>query len=319
MNQSLVSIVVPIYNVEKYLPQCIDSIINQTYQNIEIILVDDGSPDNCGKICDDYANKDERIKVIHKENGGLSDARNYGIDVAIGKYIVFVDSDDYIDNKYIEILYNAIKTNNTRVSQCNILKVNDKGEALTKVGYLDNQIKNGKCMIKDLYKGHTTENIVTCNKMYEIELFENLRYPFGKIHEDEYTTYKILYNTDKIAVINEYLYNYRQNQNSITGRKFNIKRLDKLEAYDERMKFFEQKGEKELYELTAKTYLGEIRECYVKTRKHIAHSKELQKELIRKYRENYKKAIKFENISHIAKIKGFVFHISPKLYYYLKR
>ena len=218
MNNDLISIVVPIYNVENYLNECIESLIKQTYKNIEIILVDDGSSDNCSNICEEYAKKDTRIKVIHKEHGGPSEARNYGIDIATGTYMVFVDSDDYVDVKYVEMLYNAIKTNNTKVSQCNFWKINDKGEFIEKVGYLDNQIKNGKDMIMDLYNGYSIVNIVAWNKMYAIELFDNLRYPVGKIHEDEYITYKIFYNTDKIAVINEYLYNYRQNENSITGR-----------------------------------------------------------------------------------------------------
>ena len=112
MDKDLISIIVPIYNVEKYIKKCIDSIINQTYTNLEIILVDDGSPDNCGKICDKYKEKDDRIKVIHKKNGGLSDARNAGIDIATGEYITFIDSDDYVAENYIEVLYNLCKEQN---------------------------------------------------------------------------------------------------------------------------------------------------------------------------------------------------------------
>ena len=120
MDNELISIVIPIYNVEKYIEKCLDSVIKQTYKNIEIILVDDGSPDNCGKICDSYANNDKRIQVIHKENGGLSDARNVGIERANGKYITFVDSDDYIELDYIEYLYTLIKKYNTKISFCKV-------------------------------------------------------------------------------------------------------------------------------------------------------------------------------------------------------
>jgi len=218
MKSDLISIIVPIHNVEKYLEECIKSLINQTYQNIEIILVEDGSPDNCGKICDEYAQKDARIKVIHKENGGLSDARNCGIEVATGKYITFVDSDDYVSKYYVQKLYNAIIENDVKVSQCNLIRVEEDGKEIEKVGYEENQIKDTKEMIKDLSREHW-ESIIACSKLYDIELFQKIRYPVGKIHEDAFVTYKILYNTDKIAIVNDYLYYYRQLQNSITKRK----------------------------------------------------------------------------------------------------
>lgn len=315
MEQSLVSIVVPIYNVEKYLPECIDSIIDQTYKNIEIILVNDGSTDNCGKICDEYAPKDERIKVIHKENGGLSDARNCGIDIANGEYIAFIDSDDYVSEEYIEQLYNAIIENNTKISQCNLTKVTDTNEEIKKIGYNENaRIKSGYDMIKDLYTGHW-ENIIACNKLYCKELFEKLRYPFGKIHEDEFTTYKILYDVDNVAIVQEYLYKYRQNENSITREKFKLKRLDLLTAYEERLKFFAQKAEKELYDLSLVAYLGKIVECYVKTQKYIEKSEEIQRELIEKYRKNYKKTLNFKKISNIKRVRLLIFYIVPSLYY----
>lgn len=126
--QTLVSIIIPIYKVEQYLIDCIQSVCSQTYKNIEIILVDDGSPDNCGKICDDYAKMDKRISVIHKENGGLSDARNKGIDIARGDYITFVDSDDYVETTFIEDLYNAIEKTNSDISICNINVVDENGK-----------------------------------------------------------------------------------------------------------------------------------------------------------------------------------------------
>ena len=319
MNNDLISIVVPVYKVEQYIEENITSLVNQTYKNLEIILVDDGSPDDCGKIFDQFASKDNRIKVIHKENGGLSDARNYGIDRATGKYIVFVDSDDYIDNRYIEILYNAIKTNNTKISQCGVLKINDKNEVMEKLGYVDKQIKTGKEMLKDLYNGHAIENVVVWNKMYAIEMFKDLRYPVGKIHEDEFTTYKILYNIDSIAIVNEHLYYYRQNENSITGKTFNIKRLDKLEAYEQRLAFFQEKEEKELYGLTLFEYLSEIRQSYINTRKYIDNSQDILSDLIKKYRENYKYILKDKNVSFMKKVKMLIFYISPQVFNYIKK
>lgn len=315
----LISIVIPVYNVEKYLEECLNSVINQTYSNIEIILVDDGSPDGCGKICDKYANEDNRIKVIHKKNGGLSDARNYGIDAASGEYITFIDSDDYVDSGYIEKLYSAIKVNNTKISQCGILKINNQKEVLEKLGYLENEVKTGKDMIKDIYNRHWGENIVVWNKMYSIELFKDFRYPVGKIHEDEYITYKILYYTDKIAVIDEYLYNYRQTDNSITGKKFNVKRLDILEALEERMDFFRENNESELCENTLKVYLETIRRYYIETKLNIKKSSQIQRELIKKYRSNYTKLLKIKDINKFEKIKMFVFYVFPEIYYKIKK
>lgn len=319
MEEQLISVVVPIYNVEKYLRECLESIINQTYKNLEIILVNDGSKDASPQICEEYQKKDKRIKVIHKENGGLSDARNQGINIAQGEYITFIDSDDYINKAYIEKLYNAIKENNVKISQCGIVKVNNQDEILEKIGYVENQIKSGKELIKEIYKGHWTENIVVWNKMYLTKLFKNIRYPVGKIHEDEFITYKILYNLDKMAVISECLYNYRQTGESIVSKKFNLKRLDILEALEERIKFLKNKNERELYELTLRCYLQKTAESYAKTRLYINDNKQILKELVKKYRKNYKYVLKAKKIKLFIRLRMGIFYISPKTFYIIKK
>ena len=316
--EELISIIIPIYNVEKYIINCIESVIRQTYKNIEIILVNDGSIDNCGKICDEYLMKDDRIKVIHKKNGGLSEARNYGIEAASGKYITFIDSDDYVEKKYIESLYQAIKINNVKISQCNINKVNNKSDIIEKLGYINRNVRSGKEMIEDIYNGHWGENIVAWNKMYSIDLFENIRYPVGKIHEDEYTTYKFLYYTDKVAIVDEYLYNYRQNEDSIIGRKYNIKRLDILEAFEQRLVFLKEKSETNLYNLTLLNYMAIIRECFVSVKKNIENSQDVQEMIIKEYRKKYKEIIRINSIEKIRKIRFSLFYISPILYYNIK-
>ena len=320
MNNDLISVIVPIYNVEKYLPECIESIINQTYKNIEIILVEDGCIDNCGQICDEYAKKDDRIKVVHKNYSGVSGARNAGLDHAKGKYISFVDSDDYINEQYLEKLYNAIIKNNTKIAQCNFIRVDDNKNEIYRRGYKGNlKIKTGYDMIKDIYIDKCWENIIIWNKLYYKDLFDEIRYPIGKIHEDDFVTPKILYSVDRVAIVEEYLYNYRKNQNSIMGKNFKVERLDKIEAYEERLKFFEENSEKELYELTMKTYLGEIRECYIKTRAYIENSKNVQKELVIKYKNNYKRALNCKYIDITSKFKMSIFYISPKLHYVIKQ
>ncbi len=318
MENEMISIIVPIYKVEKYINECIESIINQSYKNIEIILVDDGSPDNCGKICDEYAKTDNRIIVVHKENGGLSDARNAGLDIAKGKYVAFVDSDDYIDNKYIELLYKTIVKNNVRISQCGVNKFRNNGKVIEKIGYKEKCIKTNKQMLKEMHEANW-ENVVVWNKMYLSELFKDIRFPKGKIHEDEYTTYKILYKTDKIAIVDEYLYNYRTNEESIMGKKFNIKRLDILGALEERIAFFDKHQEKELYDIALDFYLQKLRECYLNVKENINEAKEIEKELIEKHRNYSKYILKSKKIKEKSKLKVLIFLISPQLFYKIKK
>lgn len=232
----LITIVVPIYNVEPYLKKSIDSIINQTYQNLEIILVDDGSPDNSGKICDEYAKKDNRIKVIHKENGGLSSARNAGIDMAKGKYISFVDSDDYISNDYIEYMYNILKKYNVKMSTCE-----------TQVIYGNENIKEKeKNVVTLLDKSELFYNILfdkksdvsAYSKLYHISLFENIRFPNGIVYEDTATTYKLIEKCDKIATGSKKCYYYYYRLGSISkSRGFNKNELDYIKNTAEMLSY----------------------------------------------------------------------------------
>lgn len=319
MENQLISIIVPIYNVEKYLKKCIESIINQTYKNIEIILVDDGSPDNCGIICDEYSQKDKRIIVIHKENGGLSDARNKGIDIAKGDYLTFIDSDDFVNIDYIEKLYNSIKLNNTKLAQCGISKVNENNEIIEKLNYDENYIKTSHEILNELYGKHLIENVVVWNKMYAKELFKNIRFPVGKIHEDEFTTYKLIYYSKNVAIVSDSLYNYRQNNASIMGRKFNIKRLNLLEALEQRIQFFWDKNEKDLYEKSVKVYLEQLRMYYIKTKKYIRNSKEIQQDIKRKYKIEYKKFMKVKEKTFKEMLKAKIFYFCPDLYYIIKK
>ena len=187
MEKDLISVIVPVYKVEKYLEKCIESVLKQTYTNLQIILVDDGSPDNCGKICDEYAKKDSRIEVIHKANGGLSDARNVGISKAKGRYIGFVDSDDYIKEDMYEILLNLIKKYDADVSICNLYDVIDGNECIRNK---ENGIREYS-RLDILKKVLLDKNIQSYawNKLYEKELFDEIKYPIGKKYEDIGTTF----------------------------------------------------------------------------------------------------------------------------------
>lgn len=236
--EELISIIVPIYNVEKYLPKCIKSIQAQTYKNLEIILVDDGSPDGCGDICDDFAENDNRIKVIHKENGGLSDARNAGIDIATGRYLAFVDSDDYISNRFVEELYSSIKDSDADIAICNFELVNEHGKVIENVvpSPLIDGIYDGEDIFNNKFAapGHWYWAIAW-NKLYKSEVFNNLRFEKGKLHEDEYFANRVFLLTNRVVVINNKLYYYVQRKDSIMNKALTIKNLDILDAIYERI------------------------------------------------------------------------------------
>lgn len=240
--EPLISIIVPIYNVEAYLERCVESLRAQTYPNLEIILVDDGSPDGCPAMCDDYAGKDSRIKVIHQKNSGLSGARNAGIDTARGEYLAFVDSDDYVASDFIRSLYELLKETGCAIGQCRFVYV--QGDALPAEDGNAWRIYRGESLMEQLYgpEEEATFFVVAWNKLYQRELFREIRYPVGKIHEDEATTYRLFHEGTKLAFLDRALYGYYTgNTGSITS-VFSAKRLQWLEAHEERLEFFLENG-----------------------------------------------------------------------------
>lgn len=207
MSSNLVSVIVPVYKVEQYLNRCVSSIIRQSYANLEIILVDDGSPDRCPQLCDEWALQDSRIKVIHKENGGLSDARNAGIKKACGKYICFVDSDDYISSKFVETLYELIHMYNTDISAVSLKEVSSINQENVVSSHAENIVFEGEAALKELFSNDTFANYAW-NKMYKRDLFEDVKFPVGRKMEDLGTTYKLLLKAERIAYSTEVLYYY---------------------------------------------------------------------------------------------------------------
>lgn len=230
MGNDLISVIVPVYNVEKYLENCVDSIIKQTYKNIEIILVDDGSSDNSGNLCDNFMENDSRIKVYHKKNGGLSDARNYGIKKANGSYITFIDSDDTIDNDYIEYLFSLIEKYHVDLSICTYSVITDD----KKISYIDEDIEVKLDKITAL-KELLCENkfsVSACAKIYKKELFYNIEFPKGKLCEDNGTTYKLIEKCDYVAYGSKSKYNYYKRSNSIMTSSFNERKFDLIDLVD---------------------------------------------------------------------------------------
>ena len=225
MNQPLVSVIVPCYNVEQYLSKCIDSILNQTYHNLEVWLVDDGSPDRCGEICDEYAKKDARIHVIHKKNGGLADARNVALDVMTGEYVVCVDSDDYVSLTHIEGLYHLIEAYNAEIS-VNTFCPFDEGQVPNPSAKSTNDwVLDGLQATEMMFYQEHFDN-TAWGKMYKATLFDGIRYPKGLLFEDLPTTYKLLLKAKKLVFNNEQSYFYLIRSNSIEGATFSPKKLD---------------------------------------------------------------------------------------------
>lgn len=246
----LVSIIIPVYNVNNYLRRCLDSVVGQTYQKLEIILVDDGSTDNSGKICDEYAQIDNRIIVVHKINGGLSDARNVGIDIASGKYIAFIDSDDFVSTKYIQILLEEIMKKNADIAICKYVK--GSRDDFVKENNKKRKIKCFKSveMLKNWHGKYKHVETVAWNKLYKLSLFKenNISYPQGYYNEDVQTTHLLINKADNIILIDEVLYYYFQRKDSITGAISEKKIEDNIYSQKVRMSFFSGNNYQDSYE-----------------------------------------------------------------------
>lgn len=228
-----ISVIVPVYKVEPYLARCVDSILCQSFQEFDLILVDDGSPDGCPAICDEYAKLDARITVIHKENGGLSDARNAGINWAMERsssdWLAFVDSDDYLHVDYLQILYDTALKEDSDLVICDFCRVNDQEEAIENDIHIPDLSTDDKSV---LFKclDQTWRIVPAWNKLYAKRIFQNLRFEFRKLHEDEFAIHQVLWNCSKAAIISQKLYYYRFRQNSIITTESASSRMDNLEA-----------------------------------------------------------------------------------------
>lgn len=240
MQQDLISIIVPIYKVEQYLEKCINSILNQTYQNLEIILVDDGSPDSCGKICDDYKKKDLRIKVIHKTNGGLSDARNAGMRIASGKYLGFVDSDDYIAPDMYEHLLTIMSDNDADIGVCDACVVSENSVPEFTDDVQPVVFRCEDCLRAMIYDKLFTVN--TWNKLYKRCVFDGIEFPVGKLYEDLATTYKLIEKANKIVVSKARKYAYVQRDGSIMNQTAFKMKTDKIDIVDEMWRYYSNKN-----------------------------------------------------------------------------
>ncbi len=240
MSNKLVSVIIPIYNVEDYIQKCVISVVQQSYSNIEIICVNDGSEDN--SISKLREIEDSRIIIINKKNGGLSDARNYGIDNCNGEYIYLLDADDYIDKECIEKMVYEMNNNNADIvmSDYKMITENDEPFSIIRKKRLQNIVESGPG-IYERYFGYTVLN-TAWGKLYKKDCFIDVRYPVGKLHEDEYVTYKLICSANKVVSINDEFYYYRLRNNSIMNVKWTEKNLEVIEAFDEKIKYMRKEG-----------------------------------------------------------------------------
>lgn len=228
MEEQLISVIVPVYKVEAYLDHCVQSIVDQSYKNLEIILVDDGSPDNCPAMCDAWAKKDSRVKVIHKQNGGLSDARNAGLKIASGEYIALIDSDDIVDINMLTLLYQALEKSNTDIAECDYVKFeNSQPDFSAGVGSVT--VFDSKDALRELLREQNFR-YTAWNKLYRREIFTQLQFEVGKLHEDVFFTYQAFGLANRVVKLDAPLYGYRQRSGSIMGSAFSLRNLDSLEA-----------------------------------------------------------------------------------------
>lgn len=254
---SEISVIVPVYKVEPFLTRCIDSILSQTFTDFELILVDDGSPDNCGKICDEYAQKDPRIFVMHQKNSGVSVARNNAIEWSLknsdSQWLTFIDSDDWIHPQYLELLYLAANDFELDISACEYENVTETSSF--------SQIENcapKKINTEEFYIKRPVTAVVPWCKLYRKNCFETIRYPIGIRYEDEFTTYKVLFKNSHISYISEKLYSYYANPVGFMNSEWTLKRLDAIAAYEEQIAYFKKSGYRDALEKVQRKLLWYI-------------------------------------------------------------
>lgn len=307
-----ISIIVPIYNVQEYLSKCIDSILLQTFSDLEIILVNDGSTDCSGDICDKYAEKDTRIRVLHKQNGGVSSARNAGLKLARGEYIGFVDPDDWIYKDMFMKLYNLSKEHNSDISVCGFCREID-GVITEQQKDIENIIQMNKIeSMNELFKGKLYR-FSLCNKLFKKQCFQDVEFPEGMIHEDLATTYKLFNNSNKVSYTNYIGYVYVKRHNSILNTKFNKNRLYSLEIWEDILIFME-KNYYELYDVVISCFTYWCIDNVYRILNQLTEDKLEYLNIVQKHiRVNYKSIVVNKLLSKKYKILCSVLSINTKL------
>lgn len=255
MNDILTTVIIPVYKVEKYLEKCVRSVMDQRERHLEIILVDDGSPDRCGEICDRLAREDERIRVIHQTNQGLSAARNSGIEIAAGDCLCFLDSDDYWGPEFLQEMLSVRRETGAQLVVCPLRYENEDGTVLNNTQKTPAGVFDSEQMLTFLCTPGSPQYVTAHNRLYEKSLWEKLRFPVGRIHEDEYVAHEIYAACRKIAVTDRTVYHYLQREGSITTLESPKKQMDGIEAFALRCRFLKERGDEVLFQQSFKMFL----------------------------------------------------------------
>lgn len=316
MEEKIISVIVPIYNVEKYLRKSIDSLLCQTYRNLEIILVDDGGTDGCPDICDEYKEQDARVRVIHKSNGGLSDARNAGLAIASGEYIAFFDSDDYLKPTMYEKLVQALECAKADVAICNFETVTPEGISIPERNLhqsIQDEVITGKEAIIRLCGPNYEYYVTAWNRLYKKEVVENILFPKGKIHEDEFTAHLFYGVAEKVACVKEPGYCYVVREDSIMTKKYGKRNLDYFEALGTRILYCTEHGIDDVVLPFTNWMLKDLCLAYGKLDFQEMGCKEKYEECVKQYFKVRSVVKKKYSLSTKNKVLSMIFKLKPAL------
>lgn len=308
--EPLVSVIVPVYNVEQYLEQCIKSIVNQTYHNLEIILVNDGSTDGSGTICEQYRKKDHRIQVIHQENRGLSGARNAGMDVFSGEYIMFIDSDDFVDHEIVEVMLREALENKLDIVLCGTVLCDQSGNKMS-----SSAIARSEIYTEDLFHPFFRSDYYSVSawgKLYHRDMVKGIYFPDRKYHEDMFVAHRFLSRAKRVMIMDKAYYWYRQVQGSITHRSFQIKHLDAIEACVERSNFIKEIESKWSDESNA-ALVYTCCKCLERMFQASYYDREREQKIQRLVRQHVKQLVQNDRYSLYTKVFAVVYCFSPKV------
>lgn len=312
----LISIIVPVYNSNAYLEKCLNSLINQTITNIEIIVINDGSKDNSLEIAKNFAKRDSRIKVYNKENGGLADARNYGINMAKGQYIGFVDADDYVNEDMFEILKNMIKENNSQIAICGWYLV--ENENIRTCNFKSEELALNSEQAIDMLLNHVSFDNFACNKLFCRSLFENIEFPKGKLLEDVSVMYKLIGKAKKIAITSKPLYYYVLHQNSITSNLYNQVNTEAFNVFiirkNELLKTYPKLSKK-----IKSNYFTISKMYFIISLKSKTRDKKFERERIKDMRKHIKFVWLDKSIPARVKLSSTLISLFPYLYFKVRR
>ena len=313
-NAPELSVIVPVYKVEAYLQECIDSILDQTFPDFELILIDDGSPDRCPEICDEAARKDPRIRVIHQKNGGLSAARNAGIEAAQGAWLSFIDSDDYLTPDYYETLYGAVQRANADCALCGVEYVDEQKNVLEEMrAEVPDGVFSGQQILDQCVQKWESPYIVVWNKLYRREVFDTLRFPVGKLNEDLFVLVPTLEKIQTMVCVPKRMYCYRQRAGSIMNSQMTSRNLDQGWGYYQCFQYFYEHGMKDLLASAESRIFTNVAGVYYKLSPEERHSQEVK--AARKMQWDAVKCLYREKcLSGRTLIRTILFQAVPRLY-----